>query len=74
MKITASELDDLYTSLCKTMTQIGEAQSQLFLARFALLAIAEIGDAEVVHRLTSDASESLLRSKPADSPPALQTV
>lgn len=71
MKITANELDDLYTSLCKTMTQIGEAQSQLFLARFALLTINEIGDAQVVHRLISDASESLLGSRPVDSHPAL---
>lgn len=71
MKIIASELDDLYTSLCKTMTQIGEAQSQLFLARFALLAITEIADAQVVHRLISDASESLLCGRPADSDPAL---
>ncbi len=72
MKITESELDDLYTSLCKTMTQLGEAQSQLFLARFALLSIAEIGDAQVVHRLISDAHESLLLSKPADLHPAFQ--
>lgn len=71
MNITESELDDLYTSLCKTMTQLGEAQSPLFLARFALLSIAEIGDAQVVHRLIADASESLVHLKPAGTHPAL---
>jgi len=34
-----SELDSVYTQLCKTMTNIGETQSSLFLARFALLAV-----------------------------------
>ena len=57
--MTESELDTVYTRLCETMTQVGEAQSSLFLARFALLAIAAIGDAEVVQRLIADASEGM---------------
>ena len=64
MKITASELDNVYTLLCKTMTEMGEAQSPLFLARFALLAIDEIGDAKVTQRLIADASEGMTGSGP----------
>ena len=54
-----ADLDTAYTRLCKTMTQIGEAASPLFLGRFALLAINEIGDAEVVRRLITAASEGM---------------
>jgi hypothetical protein len=43
--MTDAELDTVYTTLCKTMTQVGEANAPLFLARFALLAIQEIDDA-----------------------------
>jgi hypothetical protein len=45
--MTDAELDSVYTTLCKTMTQVGEADAPLFLARFALLAIQKIGDVEV---------------------------
>ena len=45
--MTDSELDAVYTRLCKAMTQLGEANAPLFLARFALLAIDRIGDVEV---------------------------
>ena len=57
--MTESELDSVYTQLCKTMTNIGETQSSLFLARFALLAVAEIGDVATVQRLIADASEEM---------------
>ena len=40
--MTDTELDAVYTHLCKTMTQLGESQAPLFLARFALLAIDRI--------------------------------
>ena len=43
--MTDSELDDVYTPLCKTMTRLGEPNAPLFLARFALLAIERIDDA-----------------------------
>ena len=33
-----SDLDAVYTDFCETMTLMGEANSQQFLARFALLA------------------------------------
>jgi hypothetical protein len=45
--MTDAELDSVYTTLCKTMTQVGEADAPLFLARFALLAIQKMGDVEV---------------------------
>ena len=57
--MTESELDSVYTQLCRAMTDIGEAASMLFLARFAMLAINEIGDAKTVQRLIADAGEDL---------------
>jgi hypothetical protein len=57
MTMSDHELDHLYTVLCKTMTQLGEKQAPLFLARFALLAIPAIKDAGLVRQLISDASE-----------------
>ncbi|MEO6744423.1 MAG: hypothetical protein ABIS28_20480 [Caldimonas sp.] len=57
--MTDSELDAVYTRLCKTMTQIGEPDARLFLARFALLAIDRIGDAEAAQRLIDAAAEDL---------------
>lgn len=57
--ITDSERDTVYTELCHTMTRIGEADSPLFLARFALLAIEAIGDAAVAARLVAAASDGL---------------
>ena len=62
-----SELDSVYTQLCKTMTNIGETQSSLFLARFALLAVAEIGDAATVQRLIADASEAMDTAQKMDT-------
>ena len=57
--MTDSELDTVYTRLCKTMTQLGEPNAQLFLARFALLAIDRIGDGEAAQRLIDSAAEDL---------------
>ncbi len=57
--MTDTDLDNVYTELCKTMTRIGEAGSRLFLARFALLAINAIGDAETSGRLVTEAGEGL---------------
>ncbi|MCC6070972.1 hypothetical protein ACFSQU_15650 [Massilia sp. GCM10020059] len=54
-----SELDAVYTRLCKTMTQLGADKSPLFLARFALLAIGQIGDPDTAARLVDDAAEGL---------------
>lgn len=57
--MTESELDSVYTQLCKTMTDLGEARSSLFLARFALLAITEIDDMAVAQQLITEASEGI---------------
>jgi hypothetical protein len=62
--MTEHELDIVYTQLCKTMTDLGEARSSLFLARFALLAIHEIGDIAAAQRLIADASEGMNGPEP----------
>jgi hypothetical protein len=54
-----SELDRVYTRLCKTMTELGEAQAPLFLARFALLAVERIGNAETSLGLVDAAREGM---------------
>jgi hypothetical protein len=51
------ELDAVYTQFAKTMTAIGEERSRLFLARFALLAMCAIGDADVIERLIGEAAD-----------------
>ncbi|SAL59215.1 hypothetical protein AWB74_02853 [Caballeronia arvi] len=61
--MTDSDLDIVYTRLCKTMTQLGEANASLFLARFAMLAIDKIDDAAVALNLIDDASEGMTESE-----------
>ena len=57
--MTEAELDAAYTHLCKTMTVLGEARAPLFLARFALLAMVRIGDADAVQGLTDAAAADI---------------
>lgn len=57
--MTDIELDNLYTELCHTMGGLGEQRSPLFLARFALLAMGVIGQADVVRGLLRDAADGL---------------
>nr|WP_311529154.1 hypothetical protein [uncultured Ralstonia sp.] len=57
--MTESELDTVYTHLCKTMTGLGEANATLFLARFALLAIDRIGSAETAQQLIAAAADGM---------------
>ncbi|MEP6589395.1 MAG: hypothetical protein ABJA84_11640 [Polaromonas sp.] len=57
--MTDSELDAVYTRLCKTMTQLGETRAPLFLARFAMLAIDRLGDGEVAQQLIDAAAEDM---------------
>ena len=57
--MTDSELDAVYTRLCKTMTQLGENNAPLFLARFAMLAIDRIADGEVAQQLIDAAAEDI---------------
>lgn len=54
-----SDLDELYTQLCATMTELGEPNATLFLARFALLAIDHLGDAAAARRMIIDAAEGV---------------
>ena len=63
--MTDTELDAVYTRLCKTMTELSEPQAPLFLARFALLAIERIGDPAAAQRLIDAAAEDLA---PATAP------
>ena len=57
--MTDSELDAVYTRLCKTLTQLGEHNAPLFLARFAMLAIDRIADGEVAQQLIDAAAEDI---------------
>lgn len=52
-----NELDIVYTKFCRSMSEIGEPDTPLFLARFALLAIMRIGNAETVLELIAQASD-----------------
>jgi hypothetical protein len=54
-----SELDAVYTRLCKTMTELGADKAPLFLARFALLAIEQIDDSDVAARIVDDAAAGM---------------
>jgi hypothetical protein len=54
-----TELDAVYTQLCRTMTELGEDNAPLFLARFALLAIQRIADPEAALRIIGDAAEGM---------------
>lgn len=64
--MTDAELDAVYTRLCRVMTGLGEPSATLFLARFALLAITHIDDADAVARLIDDAEETLPPAPPRD--------
>jgi len=57
--MTDSELDAVYTRLCKTMTALGEANASLYLARLTLLAIDTIADATVATRLVDAAADGI---------------
>ena len=58
-----NDLDAVYTDFCKTMTLMGEANSQQFLARFALLAITHIGNREVIGDLIKAAADDFTTTK-----------
>lgn len=64
--MTEAELDVAYSDLCRTMTRLGEAQTPLYLARFALLAMTRIGDPAAVARLIADAAEDLEKQPASD--------
>ena len=43
--MTDSDLDLVYTTLCKTITSEGEPHAPLYLARLAMLCLTELDDA-----------------------------
>lgn len=57
--MNAADLDTVYTSLCRAMTAVGEAQAPILLARFALLAIVEIADPDRLEQLIAAAAQDL---------------
>ena len=54
-----ADLDTVYTTLCQTLTTLGEAQAPLMLARLALLALSETADAPTALRWIAAAAEGL---------------
>ena len=60
--MTDSELDTFYSSLCATMSQLGESQAPLFLARLSLLAVSELPDSRKAMHLIDAAAEGLVAS------------
>ncbi len=59
-----SDLDSVYSDLCRAISEVGEDRAPLLLARFALLAINEIGDVERVRRILASARAAT--REPAD--------
>ena len=53
------ELDAAYTLLARTLSDLGEAQAPLMLARLAVLALARAPDAASAERLVRDAADGL---------------
>jgi len=54
--MTDSELDDVYTALCESLSAAGEPGATALLARFALLAMVEIDDAARIRPLIEAAA------------------
>lgn len=57
--MTPDELDDCYSHLCRAMAEGGEANAALLLARFAILAMARIGDARAIRTMIDEAAADL---------------
>lgn len=58
-QLNPADLDTVYTTLCQTLTTLGEAQAPLMLARLALLALSETADAPTALRWIAAAAEGL---------------
>jgi hypothetical protein len=59
------ELDAAYTLLARSLSELGEAQAPLVLARLAVLALARAPDAAAAERLVRDATAGLAGSPAA---------
>jgi hypothetical protein len=53
------DLDAAYTLLARTLSDLGEAQATLMLARLAVLALARAPDVASAERLVRDAADGL---------------
>jgi hypothetical protein len=58
--MTDAELDAAYTMLCRTMTELGEANTTQFLACLSMLAIARLNDAAQARDLIEAAAASVV--------------
>jgi hypothetical protein len=54
-----TELDAAYTLLARTLSELGETQAALMLARLAVLALARAPDRATAERLVHDAADGL---------------
>ena len=57
--LSPDELDEVYTHACTVMTELGEARTELFLARLVLLLMKEVGDAARVDAAITAARSGL---------------
>jgi len=57
--LNADELDEVYTRACYVMTELGEAKTEMFLARLTLLLMKEVGDAARIQAAISAAQEGM---------------
>lgn len=58
--LSETERDACYSQLCQTLTEVGEAQASLLLARLALLLMERLGDAQAASELIGEAARELL--------------
>ena len=57
--MTEEDLDELYTRACRAMTGVGEANTELYLARLVLLLMHEIDEPQRITRALAAAEEGL---------------
>ncbi len=57
--MTDEERDAVYTQLCQTLTEVGEAQAPVMLARLTLLLMERLGDAGIARHLIAEAARDL---------------
>ena len=55
--MSEADLDHVYTELCRAMERAGEENRDVFLARFALLAMTAIGERGRVEKLIAEAAD-----------------
>jgi hypothetical protein len=70
--MTDHELDLVYTSLCRTMTRLGEANATLFLGRLSLLALARLASAADAQQLVAEAAVDIVPAVAGEPPIAPQ--